>query len=530
MNLIAIRSSENSTAGTCDTVPRRFDRVVALNPPSPPNSGANRESMGGYGQLYPVGPPAPVLDFAYLVSYLSDRSIPLDVIEAQGLDLDTAQVAARVASLAALHADERILIVARVALCCLDWDLSVCTAIKHAVPSASITVYGSVLNDVVKRVQREACLDYIVQGEPDETICDLVEGRPEGEVAGLSWRQQDRWISNPERPLMKELDRLPFPKWELLPYHRYTMPKSSATSPVPYLPMLTSRGCPFGCHYCPYPISQGAPFRYRSPANVVDEIEHLSRDLGIQYIIFRDPMFSLRQDRVVSICDEIRRRGLAIRWRCETRVDCLSEATLRAMAAAGCEGINFGIESADVEIQAKAGRKPIKQARIIETVALCRQLGIRTFGFFIVGLPGDTVHTVLESIRFAIGLRPTWVQFNAASPMMGTPLRAWALSNGLATDEEYSYRTCHEATMGNENLTKDQVAALQKFAVFFERYLMNRGGVFKDEARKDWPYRLAHRTADSVALLVARTVHAIGTTYFVHAYALAAPAKVRAAD
>jgi len=208
----------------------------------------------------------------------------------------------------------------------------------------------------------------------------------------------------------------------------------------------------------------------------------------------------------------------------------LSEATLRAMAAAGCEGINFGIESADVEIQAKAGRKPIKQARIIETVALCRQLGIRTFGFFIVGLPGDTVHTVLESIRFAIGLRPTWVQFNAASPMMGTPLRAWALSNGLATDEEYSYRTCHEATMGNENLTKDQVAALQKFAVFFERYLMNRGGVFKDEARKDWPYRLAHRTADSVALLVARTVHAIGTTYFVHAYALAAPAKVRAAD
>ena len=164
------------------------------------------------------------------------------------------------------------------------------------------------------------------------------------------------------------------------------------------------------------------------------------------------------------------------------------------------------------------------------TVVIAKQLGIRTFGFFIVGLPGDTVQTVLESIRFAIGLRPTWVQFNAASPLMGTPLRTWALSRGLATDEEYSYRTSHEATMGNENLTKDQVAALQKFALFFERYLMNRGGVFKDERRKDWLYRLAHATADSVALFVARTVYAIGATYFVRAYALPAPARVRAAD
>src|SRR5262249_517450 len=154
--------------------------------------------------------------------------------------------------------------------------------------------------------------------------------------------------------------------------------------------------------------------------------EHLAKDLGIQYIIFRDPMFSLRQDRVIQICEEIQRRGLRIRWKCETRVDCLNEATLGAMAAAGCEGLNFGIESAEGEIQSKFGRKPITQEKIMQTVALCRELGIKTFCFFIVGLPGDTVETILNSIHFAIRLKPTWVQFNAASPLMGTKLREWA--------------------------------------------------------------------------------------------------------
>ena len=530
MNLVTISSSHNlhgSGAGEA----RPFDRVVVVNPPSPPGYVANRESHGGYGQLYPFGAPIPIsLDFAYLVGYLSEHSIPLDVLEAQGLHLGSDQVVASVTALVERRPLERILIVARTALCCLDWDLSVCNSIKKSAPSVEVAVYGAVINDIVSRIQREQGIDYIIQGEPDETVRELVQGVPAEKIGGLHWRRQDQWVGNAQRPLVKNLDTLPFPKWELLPYQEYTLPKSSATSAVEYLPMLTSRGCPFGCHYCPYPITQGAAFRFRSPGNVVDEIEHLTRDLGIRYIIFRDPMFSLRQDRVVAICREIRRRGIEVRWKCETRVDCLNETTLREMAAAGCEGINFGIESADVEIQAKSGRKPIKQERIIETVSLCRQLGIRTFGFFIVGLPGDTVQTVLESIRFAIDLQPTWVQFNAASPLIGTPLRGWALSRGLATDDEYSYKTSHEATMGNENLTKEQVGALHRFAMLFERYLINRGGVLKDERRTGWVYSSARRAADLAARLAGKTLFAIGSAYFPHAYRLSPAVDVQAVD
>lgn len=491
-----------------------FHKVVVVNPPSPPGYVANRDSQGGYGQLYPLGATIPIaLDIPYLLAYLARHSIPVEALEAQGLDLTDGQLSKRVQEIAGGDGRE-ILVMVRVAICCLDWDLSVCAAIRRAAPRIALGIFGPVIPEIQKRIEREDCLDYYVEGEPDATVQELAAGHPPENIPGLHFRKDGGWHHNPGRPLAKDLDGLPFPDWKLLPYHRYTLPRSSTTKASAFLPMLTSRGCPFGCHYCPYPVNQGLPFRFRSPANVVDEIEHLVKDLGIEYILFRDPMFSLRQNRVIAICDEIRRRKLAVRWKCETRIDCLNEATLNAMAAAGCEGINFGIESVEVEIQSNVGRKPITDRLILDTMALCRKLHIKTFCFFIIGLPGDTVETILKSIAFAIRLRPNWVQFNAATPLIGTKLRAWAVAQGLATDDDYTYRHCHEATIGNENLTKEQISALYRFALFFERYLMNRKGILKDETRRGALYRAAKSCADSSSELFARALFAVGRTYF----------------
>jgi anaerobic magnesium-protoporphyrin IX monomethyl ester cyclase len=493
----------------------RFTNVIVINPPSPPGYVANRDSMGGYGQLYPKGATLlPPLDVPYLVAYLLEKRIPVEVVEAQGLDLSREELAQRVSAIAAPAAPQSTLVVMRAALTTLDWDLSVCAAVKEANPHVALAFFGSVAPHVMKRLQREACLDYILQGEPDETVYELATGRAEDEILGLIYRRDAAWVERPPRPFLKELDQLPFPKWELLPYHRYTLPKSSATAAIPFLPMLTSRGCPFGCHYCPYPVGQGLPWRYRSPKNVVDEVEHLVRGLGIQYILFRDPMFSMRQERVVEICNEIQQRGLVFKWKCETRPDCMDERTARAMAAAGCEGINFGVESAEVGIQKNVGRKPISQEKIVEMVNLCRDVGIKTFCFFIVGLPGDTVHTVLSTIAFAIRLRPNWVQFTAASPLVGTKLRDWALAEGLVSEDEYAYRSSHEAMIGNKDLSRDQVAALLRFAQLFERYLINRGGVLKDRNRKGILYGVACRSADWVAAVSARAVFNLGRGHF----------------
>jgi radical SAM superfamily enzyme YgiQ (UPF0313 family) len=476
--------------------------------------------MGGFGQLFPAGAPVlPPLDVPYLAGYLSDQEIPLEVIEAQGLGLSREQLVERVAHISAAEGLERALVVGRTSAPTLDWDLAIGTAMKATTQNIALALYGPVVPHVLKRLEEEACLDYILRGEPDETVHELALGRPEGEILGLTYRCGEIWVEGSPRPFMKDLDRLPFPKWDLLPYHRYALPRSSTTAPVPFLPMLTSRGCPFGCHYCPYPVGQGLPWRYRSPGNVVNEIAYLVEDLGIQYILFRDPMFSLRQPRVVEICHEIQRRGLVFKWKCETRIDCLNEETLRAMVAAGCDGINFGVESAEVEIQANVGRKPISRDRIIEMVALCRRLGVKTFCFFIIGLPGDTIQTILETIAFAIQLRANWVQFTAASPFIGTKLRDWAIARGLTSEDEYAYINSHEAMIGNEHLTQHQVAALLRFAKVFERYLINRNGILKDDNRQDLFYSGARSVADALADVSARTLFALGRKHFQRAYA-----------
>jgi MoaA/NifB/PqqE/SkfB family radical SAM enzyme len=494
----------------------RFETVVVANFPSPPGYVANKDSMGGFGQLYPLGAPTfPPLDLVYLASYLAHRGIRVEVLESLGLEIGTAELIERLVSSCVAGRNGSALLVVRTAAPTLDWDLGICEQIKARGIAAQVAIYGPVVAQVLARIEREASVDYIVQGEPDETVSELVLGHSEESILGLSFRRGAAWVRNTSRPMLKDLDALPFPKWELFPYRKYQLPRSSRTAAGElWLPMLTSRGCPAGCHYCPYPVGQGVAWRVRSPQNVVDEIEHLVKDLGIRYILFRDPIFSLNQRRVLEICREIVRRDLKLQWRCETRVDCLSEETLRAMAAAGCRGLNFGVESAEVEIQANVGRKPITPTQFLETIALCRELGIRTFGFFIIGLPGDTVGTILNTILFAIRLRANWIQFTAAAPFIGTKLREWAVTRGMVTPDEYAYISSHSTMMGNENLSKEQIQSLLRFAQFIQNYLINRKGILKDETHRGVVYRGAKALADVATDAAARLTFAVGKRRF----------------
>src|SRR5229473_557254 len=174
--------------------PVRFKTVVVVNPPSPPGYVANRDSMGGYGQLYPIGAPIlPPLDVPYLVGYLESKNVPFEVLEAQGLSLSRDQLAGQVVRIAGSDPSERTLVVVRTALPSLDWDLSVCATIKSAAPNISIGVYGSIVSHVLHRVLQEPCVDYVLRGEPDDTVCELMSGRPANEILGLNYRSGGGW-------------------------------------------------------------------------------------------------------------------------------------------------------------------------------------------------------------------------------------------------------------------------------------------------------------------------------------------------
>ena len=500
-----------------------FQKAIVVNPPSPPKFVSNKDSMGGFGQLFPLGATLfPPLDLIYLGSYLADKKYSVELLECLALDLDRDGLLKRIAAI-----PESSLVIVRTSAPTLDWDLSICDSVKQCKPNCRIAIYGPVVPSVKHRIEKERSIDYIIAGDPEPIAEELLSGaasavpaglnvvqrEDESGVAGLSLRKGEAWAESPARPFTRDLDSLPFPKWELLPYQRYRLPKSSAHSEVPFLPMLSSRGCPIGCHYCPYPVGQGLPWRHRSAQNVLDELEHLVRDLGIRYVIFRDPMFSLNQKRVIDICDGIVARGLNVTWRCETRIDFLKPDTLKAMAAAGCEGINFGVESSDVNIQKNVGRRPIAQQQFLDAFALCRELGIKTFAFFIIGLPGDTVGTILDTIEFAIKIRPSWMQFTAASPFIGTKLRDWAVAQGLVTDDEYAYISSHQVAIGNDNLSKEQVQSLYRFARFIQGYLLNRRGILKED-RSSKLYQVMKLTADAVSIGLAHFVFALGRLWF----------------
>jgi hypothetical protein len=229
-------------------------------------------------------------------------------------------------------------------------------------------------------------------------------------------------------------------------------------------------------------------------------MEYLVKNFGVEHLLFRDPMFSMRQNRVVELCDEIVRRGLKVSWKCETRMDCLDEATIAAMARAGCVGVNFGVESIDPEIQKGVHRKPIAMDEFIEKVGLCRKYDISTFAFFVVGLPGDTVETILDSIEFAVTIR-------------GTPMHDWAVGLGFIEPDFYRIVNAHTMSLGNENMGGDDIIRMHRFAKVLQEGFLNRRGILKNE-RRGGVYAVAKRVADMASHVAAATMVAAGRVYF----------------
>ena len=186
--------------------------------------------------------------------------------------------------------------------------------------------------------------DFILNGEPEAGVMRLAQGViPEGIVASEQ---------------IDDLDSLPFPRWDLVTEDRSRMGFKVFTRPVGGgYPLLASRGCPEFCTYCPHRILAG--YRMRSIMNIVDEMERLCTRVSRPYVIFRDPLFTEQRERVVELCDEIKRRGLNLTFEAETRLDRLDVDLLDRLYSAGFRAMSFGVESLDPATLKKSGRRPI---------------------------------------------------------------------------------------------------------------------------------------------------------------------------
>ncbi|MCS6962710.1 MAG: radical SAM protein [Thermoflexus sp.] len=293
-------------------------------------------------------------------------------------------------------------------------------------------------------------LDFVLRGEPELTLRELIdtlEGRvPEGRIRrlfedsdpewfplnegeardwpleekfgrikGLVWRHNGQVRVNIDRPFIRNLDDMPLPLHHLLPLYHYRAPLIRG----PYTFIVTSRGCTAGCTYCIKHVSYQYSIRLRSPESIVEEVRHLV-DLGIRNIHMYADLFTISRDQVVGMCDLLIQEGLRIRWTCNSRVDYVDREMLQKMAQAGCWLISWGIESANEQIL-KGVRKGYRLEQAPQALRWAKEAGIKNWGYFIIGLPGETEETIRQTIEFAKSLPLDLALFHIAAPYPGTP-------------------------------------------------------------------------------------------------------------
>jgi radical SAM superfamily enzyme YgiQ (UPF0313 family) len=238
---------------------------------------------------------------------------------------------------------------------------------------------------------------------------------PYATILGLAWRNGPEIVINPDRPFIPDLDDLPMPLHEMLPLDKQHMPMIKG----PFTFIVTSRGCPAGCKYCIKHVSYQNSVRVRSAENIVAELEALGR-LGIHNIHMYADLFTVNREHVVSLCKLIVERGVKIRWTCNSRVDYVDEEMLHLMGQAGCWMISWGIESANEQILKRA-RKGYKKEQAFKALRWAKAAGIKNWGYFIIGLPGETEESIRQTIDYAKELPLDIALFHIAAPYPGTP-------------------------------------------------------------------------------------------------------------
>jgi len=269
--------------------------------------------------------------------------------------------------------------------------------------------------------------DAVAIGEGEQTMLELARAVENGQslstVKGIVYKYQTK-NDDPEvvyttlRESIEDLDKLPFPARELFDNQSY---KNHYRQKFGYTitSLITSRGCPFQCDFCSRAVF-GNAFRTRSATNIVDEMENVQA-LGYDRIWFADDCFTLNRKRLLSICDEIIRRRLKMEWECLSRVDTIDTETAQKMKQAGCVRVFFGIESGNDAVLALMNKKTtVDKAR--KAVFTTKSAEIQVGAFFIVGYPGETDKTILDTLKFASSLPLDYLSFTMPYPIPGTSL------------------------------------------------------------------------------------------------------------
>jgi len=259
------------------------------------------------------------------------------------------------------------------------------------------------------------------------------------------------------------LDEIPYPDWTLFPIEKFSYEPIINKKPFTFI--LSSRGCTYGCNYCPY-ISEsnlGSKYRMRSVGNVIGELKYLQEKFGIKGIQFRDPLFTLIKKRTEELCEEIINENIDIELGCETRLDRVDEDLLDLMYEAGFRVMKVGIESADLEVLSKSKRLPIALEYQEKMIKYCEKIGMRVVGFYVIGLENDTEETIKSTLKYSKRLNTDFANFTICTPIPGTEFYD-VIKNRIKTENYDLYDNFH-VTFDHPNLSDEKIMKYQQKAL-----------------------------------------------------------------
>jgi len=283
--------------------------------------------------------------------------------------------------------------------------------------------------------------DVVVMGEGERTIVELMDAMEKNEdiskIDGIAFRKNATIIRTNPRPLIENLDSIPFPIYDFFDLKKYQFGdilKEYRKLISTYI--ITSRGCPFGCQFCSTSRYWGRRWRTRSVKNVIDELRFLYDKLNVRFIYFVDDILTLDSKRTIDLCKSIIDEKVDLVWMTETRVDCVNREMLQWMKKAGCYKIMYGIESGSPEIL-KTINKGFSVNQIKEAFKLTHETGIQPKPLLMVGNPGENNNTIDQTISLLKEIKPVGFPHDIALTWVfpNTPLYEMAKSKGLISDE-----------------------------------------------------------------------------------------------
>ncbi|OEU52346.1 MAG: hypothetical protein BA861_03165 [Desulfobacterales bacterium S3730MH5] len=435
-------------------------KVFLFNPPGPHGKGFTREGRctqeaGAWATQWPP------VSLATTAALLEKDCHRLRILDCPAVALDLLSLEAFIAKA------QPDFVFWNTATPTLNDDLNIAGLVKKAAPDAITGVLGTHVTVLPEIALKNQCIDTVIRREPEQTITELCIDR-DGEwesIAGISYRDRKsgKIHHNVNRDFLSPED-IPSPAWHLLDITPYRLPLRGK----PFLIVAPIRGCPFPCNFCTAPIYYGKRLRKRPVENVVDEIEVNMAGLGVKDFFVWADTFTADRWYVRQFCQEIMARGIDTSWTCNSRVDTVDRETLVLMKKAGLWMISFGLESGNDDILKQTGKNiTVDQTRC--AVSMAHQLGIKTSGHFILGLPGETEKSMLETLALSLDLPLDTAQFYAAAPFPGTGLYDQALREGwLQTASPFSQS---RAVMDLPGLSAKRVDAFRRYAYrrFYKR-------------------------------------------------------------